>query len=57
LESVNNTTFDVVAVVERDPQSRARAPEKYPGCKVFEGYTELCERQDIDRVTNASYSR
>jgi len=57
LKSENNTMFNVVAVVERDPQRRERALEEYPGCEVFESYTELYGRQDIDLVTNASYSR
>ncbi len=57
LKSDSNAIFQVVAVVERDPQRRARALEEYPGCEVFENYTELYGRTDIDLVTNASYSR
>ncbi|MBR2452904.1 MAG: Gfo/Idh/MocA family oxidoreductase, partial [Clostridia bacterium] len=57
LKSENNTMFNIVAVVERDPQRRERALEEYPGCEVFESYTELYGRKDIDLVTNASYSR
>ena len=56
LKSEKNTYFNVVAVVERDAERRERALEEYPGCEVFESHTELYGRNDIDLVTNASYS-
>lgn len=56
LKSENNTKFNVTAIVERDPKRRKRALEEYPGCEVFENYTELFAKNDIDLVTNASFS-
>ena len=52
----SNEFFDVVAIVEKDAARRALALEEYPGCEVFEDYTELFGRTDIDLVVNASYS-
>ena len=52
----DNTLFDVVAVVEKDPARRELALKEYPGCEVFEDYTELFGKKDIDLVVNASYS-
>ena len=37
----DNTLFDVAAVVEKDPARRELALKEYPGCEVFEDYTEL----------------
>ena len=54
--SEENTLFDIVAVVEFDPERRERALKEYPGCQVYENYTELFDRDDIDLVVNASYS-
>lgn len=56
LKSENNTLFNVKAVVEIDPARRALALEEYPGCEVFESYTELYGRDDIDMVVNATMS-
>lgn len=51
-----NTLYNVIAVVEKDPERRERALKEYPGCEVFESYTELFGRKDIDLVANASFS-
>lgn len=51
-----NTFIQVVAVVEFDPERRARALEEYPGCQVYEDYRELYAREDLDLVVNASFS-
>ena len=56
LKSENNTLFNVVAVVDRDQLRRERALEEYPGCEVFESYTELYGRKDIDLVINSTIS-
>lgn len=48
--------FQVVAVVEMDPERRERALAEYPGCKVYTDYTELFGVEGIDLVVNASYS-
>lgn len=55
-KSENNTLFNVIAVVERDERRRKRAAEEYPGCEVFESYTELYGRKDIDLVLNSTIS-
>jgi len=55
-KSEENTLFNVVAVVEYDEKRRERAKEEYPGCEVFEKYSDLFGRKDIDIVVNASYS-
>lgn len=55
-KSEMNTLFNVVAVVEYDEKRRERAKEEYPDCEVFENYSEILERDDIDLVVNASYS-
>ncbi len=51
-----NTKYEVVAVVDKDEFRRERALKEYPGCEVFESYTALYDRKDIDIVVNASYS-
>ena len=51
-----NIFFEVVAVVEADPQRRQRALEEYPGCVAYEDYRELFARDDLDLVVNASFS-
>lgn len=56
LKSENNTLFNVVAVVDRDQLRRERALNEYPGCEVFESYTELYGRKDIDLVINSTIS-
>ena len=56
LKSEDNTLFSVKAVVEIDPERRALALEEYPRCEVFESYTELYGRDDIDMVVNATMS-
>ncbi len=56
LKSEANKFYNVVCVVEKDPARRELALKEYPGCEVFEDYTELFGRDDIDLVVNASYS-
>ena len=56
-KSEENTLFNVVGVVEVDEQRRNRALEEYEGCEVFECYTELYGRKDIELVVNASMSK
>ena len=51
-----NKYFEVVAIVETDPERRQRALEEFPGCTVYSDYTELYKRDDIDVVVNATYS-
>lgn len=55
-KSESNTLYDVVAVVEKDAARRDLALVEYSGCKVYEDYTELFGKDDIDLVVNASYS-
>ena len=55
-KSDKNDIIKVVAVVDADAERRERALKEYPGCDVYESYTELFGRKDIDLVTNASYS-
>ena len=55
-KSEDNTKFNVVAVVDRIPERRERAKNEYPGCEVFESYTELFGRKDIDVVLNSTTS-
>lgn len=55
-KSERNTKFNVVAIVELDEVRRKRALEEYPGCKVYEKYSDLYDRKDIDLVVNATYS-
>lgn len=55
-KSDKNTLFNVVAVVEWDEERRKRALEEYPGCEVFENYSEIYGRDDIDIVVNATFS-
>ena len=56
LKSEKNTLFDVVAVVDRDELRRNRALTEFPGCEVFENYSELYGRNDIDLVINSTFS-
>lgn len=56
LKSEANEFFDVVAVVDFDESARKLALEEYPGCVALADYKELFDRDDIDLVTNASYS-
>ncbi len=51
-----NEYVDVVAVVEKDVLRRERALAEYPGCVVYEDYTELFNRDDLDLVVNDTYS-
>ena len=55
-KSEANEVAEVVAVVELDPERRARALGEYPGCTVHERYEELYGRKDVDLVVNATYS-
>ena len=55
-KSEANKNFEVVTVVELDPQRRERALAEYPGCTAIEDYRELFGRDDIDLVVNATYS-
>ena len=48
-----NDIVDVVAVVDFLADRREKAKEKF-GCDVYENYTELFGRTDIDLVVNAS---
>ena len=36
-----NKWYDVVAVVELDPARREQALREFPGCRVYEKYTDL----------------
>lgn len=56
-KSDKNDKFNVKYVVELDPARRALALKEYPGCQVFEDYTELYRLSDIDLVVNASFSK
>lgn len=47
--------YEVVAVVDKMPARREKAKAEF-GCDVYEDYTELFGRTDIDLVTNASLS-
>ena len=55
LRSADNDICNVVAVVEYDP-ARAAAAKADFGCDTYSDYRELFKRDDIDFVTNASYS-
>ena len=55
-KSERNTLFNVVALVETDKVRREKALSEYPGCKVYENYTELYDCDNIDLVVNATYS-
>ena len=55
-KSESNKNFNVVAVVELDPERRERALAEYPGCVVYSDYRELFARDDIDVVVNATFS-
>ena len=56
LHTDHNVKYDVVAVVEFDPERRERALAEWPGCTVYSDYRELFNRDDIDLVVNSSYS-
>lgn len=56
-KSEANKNYEVVAVVDRDADRRARALTEYPGCRVYAEYTELFGQTDIDLVVNATYSQ
>ena len=56
LRTDKNTFFDVVAVVEKDPERRDRALKEYPGCKVYADYRDLFELESLDLVLNDTYS-
>ncbi len=47
--------FEIAYVVEPMPNRRERAWQEY-GCQVFESYTQLFDKNDIDFVVNASPS-
>ena len=47
--------FEVVAVVDKMEARREKAKQEF-GCDVYEDYTELFGREDIDLVTNATMS-
>lgn len=47
--------IEVKAVVELDPNRRAAAAADF-GCDVYESYTELFNREDLDFVVNSSFS-
>lgn len=57
LKGKNNDIFEVAVIVEKDARRRDRAITEYPGCEVVEQYQDLLEREDIDLVVNASYSK
>ena len=50
-----NQNTEVKYIVEEIKERREIAKEEY-GCEVFENYTELFGKTDIDLVVNASYS-
>ncbi len=52
----NNGRFKVVAVVERLEHRRELALTEYPGCDVYDDYTKLYGRTDIDLVVNSTTS-
>ncbi len=54
--SPHNVFFDVKYIVESNERRRAISREMYPGCEIFENYTELFGKKDIDLVVNATYS-
>ena len=54
--SPNNTTANVVAIVDEIPQRREKAVAAF-GCDVYADYRELFNRKDIDLIVNASYSQ
>lgn len=56
-KSETNDFLEVAAVVEMDALRRERAKEEYPGCDVYEDYTELFGRTDLDLVVNATFSQ
>ena len=48
--------FEVVAIVDQNPERRVRAAEEF-GCPVYEKYQDLFELQgEIDLVVNSTYS-
>ncbi len=48
--------FNVVAVVDAMPERREKAAKEF-GCDVYGDYRELFNRNDIDFVVNASFSK
>ncbi len=50
-----NDIIEVVAVVDAIADRRERAKKDF-GCDVYENYTELFTRRDIDLIVNASFS-
>ena len=54
--AANNGRFKVVAVVERLAHRRELAKEEYPCCDVYDDYTQLFGREDIDLVVNSTTS-
>lgn len=55
--SERNTLYNLVAVVDVDKQRREIALKEYENIEVFEDYTQLFGRSDIDLVINASMSK
>ena len=55
-KSQNNDFCEVVCIVEKDEERRAKAALEF-GCDTVSDYTELFGRNDIDVVVNASYSQ
>ncbi len=54
--SDKNIYFNVKYVVDANERRREISKERYPGCEVFENYTSLFDKKDIDLVVNATYS-
>lgn len=52
----DQSLFRVVAVVDAIALRRERAAEEY-GCDVYEDYTQLFGRRDIDLVVNSTFSQ
>ncbi len=53
--SEENQHYQVVAVVDCDEARRKLALEEYPGCQVYEDYTQLYG-QELDLVVNTAFS-
>ena len=56
-KSDKNDRYTVKYVVELDPARRDLALSEYPSCEVFEDYSSLYSKNDIDLVVNASFSK
>jgi len=56
-KSDKNDRYIVKYVVELDSARRELALSEYPGCEVFDSYTALFDKTDIDLVVNASFSK